>query len=53
MVKALVKQYIIYDLCNTELLNDENSNTCYIAIGFKPMEEEKIKPLVKRFQIYR
>ena len=43
----------IYDLCNTELLHDENSNTCYIVIGFKPMEEEKIKPLVKRFQIYK
>ena len=43
----------IHDLCNTELLHDENSDTCYIAIGFKPMKEEKIKPLVKRFQIYR
>lgn len=45
--------FIIHDICNTELLPDEGSTTCTIAIGLRPMEEEIVKPLVKRIQIYK
>lgn len=45
--------FIIHDLCNTELLPDEGNTTCTIAIGLRPMEEEIVKPLVKRIQIYK
>jgi peptidyl-tRNA hydrolase len=43
----------INDLCNTELLPDEGSNTCFIALGFRPMEEDLVRPIVKRIQLYK
>lgn len=42
----------IKDICRTELVPDEGQDTCFIAIGFRPMDEKKIKPLVKRLQLY-
>ena len=43
----------IEDNCLTELVPDEGSTRCFIAVGFKPMDVEKIKPIVKRLQLYK
>lgn len=45
--------FCIRDNCLTELVPDEGQNTCFIAIGFKPMSVNKIKPIVKRLQLYK
>lgn len=45
--------FLIKDSCLTELIPDEGSDRCLIAIGFRPMEEEKIAPIVKKLQCYR
>ena len=42
----------VHDICRTELLPDDGADTCFIAIGFRPMDEDKIRPLVKRLQLY-
>ena len=43
----------IEDKCLTELVPDEGKDTCFIAIGFKPMSVDKMKPIVKRLQVYK
>ena len=45
--------FCIYDNCLTELVPDEGSNTCFIAIGFRPMYVDKIKPIVKKLQLFK
>jgi peptidyl-tRNA hydrolase len=45
--------FVIRDACNTEVLPDKGEDKCLIAIGFRPMEEYKIKPFVKRLQLYK
>jgi PTH2 family peptidyl-tRNA hydrolase len=45
--------FCIRDNCYTELIPDENEKTCFIAIGFAPMDVEKIKPLTKKYQLYK
>ena len=45
--------FCIYDNCLTELVPDEGSNTCFIAIGFRPMHVDKIKPIVKKLQLFK
>ena len=45
--------HLVHDVCNTELVPDEGSDTCFVAIGFRPMEEEYVRPIVKRLQVYR
>lgn len=45
--------WCIRDNCLTELVPDEGSDRCFIAIGFRPMDLEKIKPVVKRLQLYK
>jgi PTH2 family peptidyl-tRNA hydrolase len=44
--------FLIRDNCYTELVPDEGEETCFIAIGFTPMEEEKVKPITKKYQLY-
>ena len=45
--------FCIKDACLTELTPDEGKDSCFIAIGFRPMEEEEIKPLTKKYQLYK
>lgn len=45
--------FLIKDNCYTELVPDEGENTCFIAIGFKPMNAEKIRELTKKYQLYK
>lgn len=45
--------FCIRDNCLTELLPDEGADTCFVAIGFRPMEAEKLAPVVKRLQLYK
>ena len=45
--------FLIKDNCLTELVPDEGSDRCFIAIGFRPMNVETIKPIVKKLQIYK
>ena len=44
--------FCIRDDCCTELLPDEGQDTCFIAIGFKPMDEERVRPIMKHFELY-
>ncbi len=44
--------FCIHDDCCTELLPDEGKNTCFIAIGFRPMDEERVRPIMKHFELY-
>ena len=37
--------FCIRDNCYTELVPDDGEQTCFIAIGFAPMDEEKLRPL--------
>ena len=45
--------FCIRDNCLTELLPDDGSDRCFIAIGFRPMEVSRVKPVVKRLQLYK
>ena len=45
--------FLIKDNCLTELVPDKDSDRCFIAIGFRPMAEEEIAPVVKKLQLYR
>lgn len=45
--------FLIKDNCLTELVPDEGSDRCFIAIGFRPMDTETIKPVVKKLQLYK
>ena len=45
--------FLIKDNCLTELVPDEGSDRCFIAIGFRPMDAEKIKSVVKKLQLYK
>jgi len=45
--------FLIKDNCLTELVPDEGSDRCFIAIGFRPMDTEIIKPVVKKLQLYK
>lgn len=45
--------FCIRDNCYTELIPDENENTCFIAIGFAPMDVEKLRPVTKKYQLYK
>lgn len=44
--------FLIKDNCWTELVPDEGEETCFIAIGFKPMDSNKIKEITKKYQLY-
>ena len=45
--------FLIRDNCYTELLPDEGESTCFIGIGFAPMDVEKIKYVTKKYQLYK
>ena len=45
--------FCIRDDCCTELLPDEGRKDCFIAIGFRPMEEARVRPIMKKFELYR
>ena len=45
--------FCIKDVCRTELLPDDGEQTCFTAIGFRPMDENKLTPVVKRLQLYK
>lgn len=45
--------FLIKDNCWTELVPDEGEETCFIAIGFKPMEADKLKAVTKKYQLYK
>ena len=45
--------FLIKDNCWTELVPDEGEETCFIAIGFKPMDADKIKDVTKKYQLYK
>ena len=45
--------FCIRDNCLTELVPDEGSDRCFLAIGFRPMDVERLRPVVKRLQLYK
>ena len=45
--------FCIRDDCCTELLPNEGKNTCFIYIGFRPMDEARVRPIMKHFELYR
>ncbi len=45
--------FLIRDNCWTELVPDEGEESCFIAIGFKPMDADKIRDLTKKYQLYK
>ena len=45
--------FCIHDECRTELLPDEGENTCFMAIGFRPMLPSALEKVVKRLQVYK
>ena len=45
--------FCIRDNCYTELIPDEGEYTCFIAIGFRPMDIEKINYVTKKYQLYK
>lgn len=45
--------FLIKDNCWTELVPDEGEETCFVAIGFRPMDADKIREVTKKFQLYR
>ena len=45
--------FLIRDNCWTELVPDEGQETCFIAIGFTPMDSDKIRELTKKYQLYK
>lgn len=45
--------FLIKDNCYTELVPDEGQTTCFIAIGFRPMDANKIRDLTKKYQLYK
>ena len=45
--------FCIRDRCWTELVPDEGEDTCFIAIGFKPMDFERTKEVTKKYQLYK
>lgn len=45
--------FCIRDNCLVETMPDEGSDRCFIAIGFRPMHVDTIKPIVKRLQVYK
>ena len=45
--------FCIRDNCLTELLPDEGSVRCFVAVGFRPMDVKRLRPVVKRLQLYR
>lgn len=42
----------IRDSCRTELIPDEGTDTCFIGIGFRPMEEDRIREVTRKYQLY-
>lgn len=52
-LKEGIDYFCIRDNCCTELVPDEGESTCFIGIGFRPMDVEKIKPLARKFQLYK
>mgnify|MGYP003596200911 CR=1 FL=1 len=51
--KEDIDYFLIKDNCLTELLPDKNEKTCFIAIGFRPMNIKDIKPIIKKLQLYK
>ena len=45
--------FCIRDDCTTELLPDEGKKTAFVAIGFRPMAVEQLKPVVGKLQLLR
>lgn len=45
--------FCIKDNCYTELVPDEGEKTCFIAIGFRPMNVEKLRYITKKYQLYK
>ena len=45
--------FCIRDDCATELLPDEGRKDCFIAIGYRPMDEMRLRPIMKKFELYR
>lgn len=48
-----IKYYPIYDKCYTELTPEEENGTCLTVVGFPPLSEEVIDPIVKRYQLFK
>jgi len=51
-LKEGVDYFPIRDNCYTELVPDEGEETCFIGIGFSPMDAEKIRHVTKKYQLY-
>jgi len=45
--------FLIRDNCWTELVPDEGEETCFIAIGFRPMDADRIREVTKKYQLYK
>lgn len=44
--------FLIYDNCHTELETEEENGTTLTCIGFKPMQDDVIDKITKRYRLY-
>lgn len=44
--------FLIKDNCYTELVPDDGEQTCFIGIGFRPLDVDVIRPVTKKYQLY-
>lgn len=51
-LKEGVDYFEIHDNCYTELVPDDGEDTCFIGIGFRPMNADDIKYVTKKYQLY-
>ena len=45
--------FCIRDNCLTELVPDEGSDRCFVAVGFRPMRADRLESVLKRLQLYQ
>jgi peptidyl-tRNA hydrolase len=48
-----VPVFPIYDKCYTELTPEEEDGTTLTSLGFPPLEDVVINPIIKRLQLYK
>lgn len=44
--------FLIYDACMTELVPDDGSDSCFVAIGFAPMDTKRTCNITKHYSLY-
>ena len=44
---------LIFDACHTELIPEEENGTCLTGIWFKPLPDEIVQKISKKYQLYK